>query len=305
MMEKRYLPLLATLLTINVGFSQHAPQSRADSLKESGQLTLAIQAYADNYAMKPLNRSNTYNYACALALHGQNDSAFHYLRIALGRDTSVRALNEPDFYYLLSDERWKDIEDMLVQRVEAKYGAYEDLELSKELWRMKIKDQAFYYELDVAEKAVGRESPIVDALWELKSKINRENLARVEQIIAEGGWPKQSVVKSSAATTVFLVIQHSDLETQAKYLPIMKEAADNGEANWRSLALLIDRVHLGQGKQQIYGSQISIDDEGKYMVRDLMEPEYVNQRRREVGLGPIEEYVSFWGIEWKIEQKEK
>jgi hypothetical protein len=85
----------------------------------------------------------------------------------------------------------------------------------------------------------------------------------------------------------------------------MKEAADNGEANWSSLALLIDRVNLREGKEQIYGSQIYRNEDGSFYVKDLQEPESVNQRRKEVGLGPIEDYVGRWGIEWTIEQKEK
>ena len=134
---------------------------------------------------------------------------------------------------------------------------------------MKVKDQAFYYHLDVADKTVGRESPIISALWELKKKINDQNLDRIIEIIDNQGWPKKSVVKGSAASTVFLIIQHSDIETQKKYLPLMKEAADNGEANWSSLALLIDRVNLSEGKEQIYGSQIYRNEDGSFYVKDL------------------------------------
>ena len=139
----------------------------------------------------------------------------------------------------------------------------------------------------------------------MKKKINEENLDRIIEIIDTKGWPKKSVVKEDAALTVFLVIQHADLETQKKYLPIMKEAANNREADWSSLALLIDRVNLGEGKEQIYGSQIYRNEDGSFYVKDLEEPEYVNQRRKEVGLGPIEDYLSRYGIEWTVEQKEK
>ena len=193
----------------------------------------------------------------------------------------------------------------LIERVEFKYGKLEEVDLFKELWIMQIKDQAFYYHIEVAEKKLGTESAILPALWELKKKINEENLDRIIEIIDTKGWPKKSVVKEDAALTVFLVIQHADLETQKKYLPIMKEAANNGEADWSSLALLIDSVNLGEGKEQIYGSQIYRNEDGSFYVKDLEEPEYVNQRRKEVGLGPIEDYLSRYGIEWTVEQKEK
>ena len=64
-------------------------------------------------------------------------------------------------------------------------------------------------------------------------------------------------------------------------------------------------MYLGEGKEQIYGSQIYENEDGSFYVKDLQEPEYVNQRRREVGLGPIEDYVGHYGIEWIVEQKEK
>ena len=304
-MKKTLTSLTFGLLLAVIAFGQGTKKSIPDSLREEGNLKMAIVEYAKIYESNPENRNNTYNYACALALDRQIDTAFFYLNIATAKDSSVQALNDPDFYFLIENDKWKKLEDKLIQRVEAKYGKYENLDLSKELWSMKIKDQAFYYHIKIADKTVGKDSPIIDALWELKTKIHDDNVKRIIEIIETQGWPKKSIVKGSAASTVFLIIQHSEIETQKKYLPIMKEAANNGEASWSSLALLIDRVNLREGEKQIYGSQIYRNDDGSYYVKDLMEPGYVNQRRKEVGLGPIEEYVERWGIEWTIEQKEK
>lgn len=304
-MKQTILTLVFGLLILGNLFGQQFETSKADSLREEGHLKAAIEEYAKVYEQDSTNRNNTYNYACALALDRQIDTAFYYLNIATAKDTSVQALNDSDFYFLIEDERWGQLQNKLLERVEVKFGKYENLELSKELWTMKVKDQAFYYHLDIANKTVGRESPIIAALWELKKKINSQNLERITEIIDSQGWPKKSVVKGSAASTVFLIIQHSDIETQKKYLPLMKEAANNEEASWSSLALLIDRINLREEKQQIYGSQIYRNEDGSFYVKDLQEPEYVNERRKEVGLGPIEDYVKRWGIEWTIEQKEK
>ena len=68
-----------------------------------------------------------------------------------------------------------------------------------------------------------------------------------------------------------MVIQHADLKTQQKYLPIMRDAVSKGKANVGSLALLEDRVALGMGKSQIYGSQIMQDATGKYL-QPLIDP---------------------------------
>ncbi len=69
------------------------------------------------------------------------------------------------------------------------------------------------------------------------------------------------------------------------------------------LALLEDRIQMRNGMPQTYGSQITSDENGKQIVYQIKDPQYVNQRRREVGLGPIEDYLKRWGIDWTIEQK--
>ncbi len=304
-MKPTILVLLLSILFSNFAFGQEIIETKASKLRDEGNLKLAIEEHAKVYAEDATNRTNTYNYACALALDKQIDTAFYYLNVATAQDSTVQALNDPDFYFLIEDERWAKLQDKLIERVEAKHGKYGDLDLAKELWTMKVKDQAFYYHIKTVRKIAGNDSPIIKALWELKKKINDENLKRITEIIDTKGWPKKSVVKGNAAGTVFLVIQHSDIETQKKYLPMMKEAAENEEASWSSLALLIDRVNLREGKEQIYGSQIYRNDDDTFYVKDLKDPEYVNQRRKEVGLGPIEDYVKRWDIKWTVEQKEK
>ncbi|MBR9833060.1 hypothetical protein GYB57_13005 [bacterium] len=301
---KIFCSILCLFLFNNI-FSQSSESSTADLLFKNGKLKEAILLYDSIYKIDSNNRSNTYNYACAYALMGNKDSAFKYLFIATESDSMVQALNDPDFYFLITDHRWTEFENQMIAKIEAKHQKYVDPKLTMELWRMKIKDQAFYYHLKLADKQNGLDSPIIKALWELKHLINDENLDRLEEIIAENGWPKRSAVGSSAAQTVFLIIQHADLETQKKYLPAMKEAANEKEASWSSLALLIDRIEMREGRPQIYGSQISRDQEGNYKVFEMIEPEYVNQRRKEVGLPPLENYVKNWGITWEVEQKTK
>jgi hypothetical protein len=106
--------------------------------------------------------------------------------------------------------------------------------------------------------------------------------------------------------TLFLVIQHSNLITQEKYLPMMREAVKKGNAVGSSLALLEDRVALGLGKKQIYGSQIGRDPAtGNWYVLPLEDPDNVNSRRKQVGLPDIEDYLRNWGLKWDVESYKK
>jgi len=86
----------------------------------------------------------------------------------------------------------------------------------------------------------------------------------------------------------------------------MREAVKNGKAQGSSLALLEDRVALGQGKRQIYGSQIGRDPETQiYFISPLEDPDNVDKRRAEVGLQSLADYASRWQITWDVEQYKK
>lgn len=53
---------------------------------------------------------------------------------------------------------------------------------------------------------------------------DKANLAVVTKIIDSLGWLGKSEIGDSANSALFLVIQHSDVLTMEKYLPILKKA---------------------------------------------------------------------------------
>ncbi len=143
------------------------------------------------------------------------------------------------------------------------------------------------------------------ALSEIMNKKDSINLLKVEKILNEYGWLGADIIGEQGNSTLFLVIQHSDLETQLKYLPMMQEAVTLGKIKKKDFALLEDRIAVRQGKRQIYGSQIHKDyDTGESYVYPLIEPEKVNERRKNVGFEePIEDYVKrAVGITWDVEK---
>lgn len=114
------------------------------------------------------------------------------------------------------------------------------------------------------------------------------------------------MIGNQGNTTLFLVIQHSDIETQEKYLPMMRDALSKGNARASSLVLLEDRVALGKGEKQIYGSQVGRDQEtGEYYILPLIDPDNVDKRRAEVGLETIQDYISNWEMTWDVEEYKK
>ena len=85
----------------------------------------------------------------------------------------------------------------------------------------------------------------------------------------------------------------------------MRAAVKRGNALPQNLALLEDRVLTNQGKKQIYGSQVSIDSTGQKTFFPIIDEANVNKRRASVGLGPIEDYAKYFGINYVLPKKKK
>lgn len=169
-----------------------------------------------------------------------------------------------------------------------------------------LDDQKHREHLDSVINKFGLQSKEMHSLIVLMNKTDSINLVKVKTILDKYGWLGADSIGKQGNYTLFLVIQHGDQTTQEKYLPMLKEAVKNGKAKGSFLALMEDRVLLGQGKKQIYGSQIGMDNETQlYYVSPLDDPNNVDKRRASVGLEPLSEYVKSWQIIWNIEQYKK
>lgn len=283
-----------------------AVTQQADSLRQAGDLTEAIALYRQGYEQDADDFTNTYNLACAYALLNNRDSAFYFLGQAMPADSTVLMMRDPDLVFLYDDDRYQALVEKQMEKVKAAHGAYQKPELARTLWRMMQTDQAFYAHNQVAEGKLGRRNMMSPAIWNLKHRINEENQKALIEVIEKQGWPLRSEVGGTAASAAFLVIQHADYELQKRYLPMIEAACEEGEASWSSYALMYDRIQTREEKPQKYGSQVRFNAETEsYEPFPILEPEYVNQRRAEVGLGPIEDYLGRWGIEWEVPQEEK
>jgi len=167
-------------------------------------------------------------------------------------------------------------------------------------------DQKYREESDVLDKKYGWDSKEVRDLWKIINAKDSINLIKVEKILADYGWLGADIVGEPGNKTLFLVIQHANLQTQIKYLPMLREAVKNGKTKGSALATMEDRVLLRKGEKQIYGSQLEGDYKTKqYIVSPMIDPDNVDKRRAEVGLEPIAEYLKIWDLTWDVEKFKK
>jgi hypothetical protein len=155
-----------------------------------------------------------------------------------------------------------------------------------------------------SDQSVRQEKDMTKIDFELMNKVDLTNLGKVVSIIEQCGMPNSQIIGKENLNTIFLVIQHSGLNYQKEYFPMLKELADNGDLDWSSLAMLEDRILMGDGKPQVYGTQIqSAMNSNDYELYELENPEYVDKRRKKVGMEPLSEYLKYWDLEFKVEQK--
>jgi hypothetical protein len=314
-MRKITLLVIFGLLIFNFSFGQDQ-EKYSDLIKEAWNLyetkdyTQSAEKYLEAFVALGDKGSTTdrYNAACSWALAQEIDSSFvQLLRIAeKGNYTNYGHITtDTDLSILHSDKRWNEVLD-LVKANKEKAEANFDKPLVAILDTIYQQDQGLRRQLSDVEEKYGRDSDEMKAHWKTIEEKDSINLIKIQKILDERGWLGTDVIGNQGNSTLFLVIQHSDLAVQEKYLPIMREAVAKGNARPSGLALLEDRVALRQGKRQIYGSQIGRDPEtGEFYVSPLQDPEKVDERRTEVGLGTLQEYVSRWNITWNAEEYKK
>lgn len=123
--------------------------------------------------------------------------------------------------------------------------------------------------------------------------VHERNAARLLAIVEEHGWPGRSLVGDDAARAAFLVLQHAigNPALQRRGLGWLREAANAGEVPGIEVAMLEDRIHCFEGRGQRYGTQLDWDEQGRMSPLPIEDAEGVDERRREVGLGPLAEDV--------------
>lgn len=151
----------------------------------------------------------------------------------------------------------------------------------------------------VAGKKYGWNSLQVIELMHKQDALDNSNLAKVEKIIAQYGYPGKTLVGEKYKSIAFIVIQHNDHDVQVKYLPLLTEAANKGELNWSSLALMLDRVKTGNGEKQVYGSQM-LDHNNTRQLYPIEDEANVNVRRAKIGLPPLQDYLKKFDIIYQV-----
>jgi len=287
MKENNFIPVGFDLINSPIG-----------TLADSSSFSLCYNNFTleqlfDGYIfLKPLNKLK----ACTVIEDFVNESNI---------EEALRNFPDPDWHPDIKNLKTvRAFIENEPQRIEqANASIYYDKHLVAILNTIYTEDQKYRLELGELEKQYGRDSEEMSEQWEMIHKKDAQNLFQITEILGQRGWLGADIIGKRGSMTLFLVIQHAELKTQVKYLPMMREAVKAGRAEAANLALLEDRVAMRQSKKQIYGSQILTDSEtGEYFVSPIENPDNVDKRRAEVGLQPMADYISIWNLTWDVEK---
>ena len=126
----------------------------------------------------------------------------------------------------------------------------------------------------------------VDSVW-------RANCTIAKDYFSKYSFPGVKENGYDAALHFWTIVQHSDhdVEFQAQVLKAMEKQLKKNNVSRRNYAYLYDRVKQNLGIEQLYGTQIDWSTR-KAQPYKLKDPEKVNERRKEMELEPIEEYLA-------------
>jgi len=175
-----------------------------------------------------------------------------------------------------------------------------DPKLREELLARLEKDQAARGRLIEATAAGKKPKPAEFAEAVALDKDNREWL---KGVVEKHGWPGKSLVGTDGAHAAWLLVQHADpdLPFQKKCLDLLKAAVKASEADGPDLAYLTDRVLSNEGKKQLYGTQL-VQTAGRMVPKPIEDEAKVDERRKEVGLQPLAEYLKTAAEVYKLKK---
>ncbi len=179
---------------------------------------------------------------------------------------------------------WEARAEGNAQRLIAKNGTGSDLQLKRELLKMRDEDQGIRNTLNAATEA---QKPAVTKEMESTDLRLTDQL---KEIVAEKGWPTISLVGAEASQAAATILVHSeDHDWQRRMLPLLHELVEQDKIFGSDIAGLTDRILVSEGKPQEFGTQFKQVD-GKMVMMPVKDLKHLEQRRAKYLLPPMPVY---------------
>lgn len=300
---KVLLVTIVAILGFNCPAQFYTAECMADSVKELHNYPLALSLYKEkinsgDITSKMFRYYYFYQIACCYSMLGNRDSAFYYLNksIELNVDYLAVIFSDYELAALKNDFRWDEVLSKVKKSFYEKSTAT-NKDIAYEFYKRMDSDQKYRGSYSFYQRIYKGHQSKTDSIWKLQKNIDSLNFLFLEDVIEQHGWPTNTLAGALGASAAFLILQHADLKDQKKYFDLIEKAAKEGEASLENLALLTDRILISEGKKQLYGTQLKINQgTGKDEVFPIEEEIDVDKRRSRMGMPPLAEYLKDYGI---------
>jgi hypothetical protein len=181
-----------------------------------------------------------------------------------------------------------------VQKLVAKHGNGTDEQLQQRLRSMARRDQAVRTAKYVSNTAA-------EALVKEQEQVDIQLTAELKAIVANKGWPTIPLVGLQASEDAALILTHSrDRDFQRAMIPRLRQLREQGEILGSSIAAIVDKLLLSEGKPQRFGTQFEFAD-GKGRMFPVEDPAHLDERRAKYLLPPIAEYKRVLADMYKLD----
>jgi len=121
------------------------------------------------------------------------------------------------------------------------------------------------------------------------AQCHRDNAQALAAIVGRYGWPHADLVGSPASTAALMILLHApDLGFRLRCRDLIADAMADGHSPAIHLAYIADQCAVDLGQPQYYGTRINPRTLRPYPIR---RPQSVDERRGDVGLGPLQEQL--------------
>jgi hypothetical protein len=121
-------------------------------------------------------------------------------------------------------------------------------------------------------------------------EVDAQLTTQLKAIVDKSGWPTIKLVGIDASNGAMLVLTHTrDHAWQLSLLPLLEKLADEGRIDGASLAMVVDKELVSEGKLQRYGTQFKYTGDGMAMF-GVEDPGGLDAERAKAGLMPMKAY---------------
>lgn len=182
----------------------------------------------------------------------------------------------------IADPAWKTAIEARRQQLVKQNGYGTDSTLRTQLMQMRSTDQAArgFAPATATKHEMMQKLPVTDA----------QLTDELKQIVKTKGWPTIAMVGIDASNAAMLILTHTaDHAWQRQMLPQLEQLADAGKIDPSSLAFVVDKELVAEGKLQRYGTQFKYIDGGLAMY-GVEDPGSLDHQRARALLPPIDVY---------------